>query len=209
MHRRISEAPWRQFRRYEHLARGGDRSDCIYCIKDGWACRYALLRDGRRQITALYLPGDYCEPHWLLSGQARLPVMALTRLTARPIPLGEIDGPGEGGVRNVLREMVQTLDRQAQWITRLGRKNATERIVELLADLRDRLGSDEDKVVIPLTQREIADIVGLTPVHVNRVLHRLAEQGGVYLRGRSLLASTYMGRLNQHDTSAEKQGEQG
>lgn len=209
MHKRISEVPWRQFRRYEHLARAGDRSDCIYSIKDGWACRYELLRDGRRQITALYLPGEYCEPHWLLSGQARLPVMALTRLTARPIPLGQIDHPGEGGVRNVLHAMVQAMERQAQWITRLGRKNATERIVELLADLRARLGSDDDKVVIPLTQREIADIVGLTPVHVNRVLHRLAEQNCVHLCGRSLLASTQMDHSTEQHPCAEKQGEQG
>ena len=122
----IPQVPSRHFRRYEHLARAGDRSHCIYRIRDGWACRYELLRDGRRQITALYLPGEYCEPHWFLSGRAELSVMALTRLIARPIPLAEIHRPGDDGVKDVLGAMVQTMERQTQSIIRLGRKNATE-----------------------------------------------------------------------------------
>lgn len=189
MHDQSPQSPCSRFRRYEHIVRAGDHSDCIYCIKDGWACRYELLRDGRRQITALYLPGDYCEPHWLLSGYARMPVMALTRLTARPIPLDDIHRSGESCMGSVLAAMVQAIERQAQWIIGLGRKNATERIVELLADLYQRLGSRDDKIMIPLTQREIADIVGLTPVHVHRVLHQLAAQKRVYIQGRLLLAA--------------------
>ncbi len=92
----------------------------------------------------------------------------------------------------MLGAILQNLERQTQWIIRLGRKNATERIVELFVDLRSRLGSDDDTVKIPLTQREIADIVGLTPVHVNRVLHRLAEQKRVFQHGRTLLATAHV-----------------
>lgn len=207
MHDRSTHAPLRQFRRYEHIARAGDRTDCIYCIRDGWACRYELLRDGRRQITALYLPGEYCEPHWLLSGQAAMPVMALTRLAAQPILLRDIHRSGGNCMAAVLAAMVQAMERQSQWIIRLGRKDATERIVELLDDLCERLGSTEDTVMIPLTQREIADIVGLTPVHVNRVLHELAAQKRVHIHGRTLLAVGQGGGAAQEHLSAEARGE--
>ena len=209
MHDRSPQTPCRQFRRYEHIARAGHRADCIYRIRDGWACRYELLRDGRRQITALYLPGEYCEPHWLLSGHARLPVMALTRLTARPIPLRDIRRAGESCMEAVLAAMVEVMERQTQWMIGLGRKDATERIVELLADLCERLGSEEDKVMIPLTQREIADIVGLTPVHVNRVLHELAAQKRVYIHGRTLLVAAHMVGAGPHQGSAKIREEQG
>lgn len=189
MQKPVTHAQDRQFRRYEHLARAGDGCDCIYRIVEGWACRYEILRDGRRQIAALYLPGEYCEPHWLLSGRAELPVMALTRLNAKPMLLSDIHRFRDEGVKDVLGAMVKTFQRQTQWIICLGRKTATERVEELFADLRDRLGSDDDTIEIPLTQREIADIVGLTPVHVNRVLHRLAEEKRVFQRGRMLLAT--------------------
>lgn len=188
-----SPVQFRQFKRYEHVARAGDQCDCIYRVKDGWACRYEMLRDGRRQITALYLPGEYCEPHWLLSGRAELPVMALTRLSTTRLPLSEIHRPQAGEVKDVLGAMVKGLERQTQWIVRLGRKNAVERIVELLADLRERLGRGNGPVEIPLTQREIADVVGLTPVHVNRVLHKLAEQERVIQRGRTLFVTAGVG----------------
>lgn len=187
----------RLLRRYDHVVRAGDKCDCIYRVNQGWACRYKTLRDGRRQITALYLPGELCEPHWLLSGRAELPVMALTRLSITPLPLSEIHRR-ENGVKDVLGAMMQTLERQAQWIVGLGRKNATERIVELLIDLRMRLGESDDPLEIPLTQQEIADIVGLTPVHVNRVLHRLAKQNHVIQRGRTLLAPASIAGADAH-----------
>ncbi|MGJ0238528.1 Crp/Fnr family transcriptional regulator [Novosphingobium fluoreni] len=196
MPKSVTHTQDRQFRRYEHIARAGDRRDCIYRVVHGWACRYEILYDGRRQIAALYLPGEYCEPHWLLSGRAERPVMALTRLNAIPILLSDIHRLRDEGVKDVLGAMVKTLERQTRLIVCLGRKNAIERIEELFADLRNRLGSDDERIEIPLTQREIADIVGLTPVHVNRVLHRLAEQKRVFQQGRTLLATAEHGAFH-------------
>ena len=174
------------FRRHSHIAKAGDHRSSIYRIKHGWACRYQSLPDGKRQITNLYLPGDLCEPHWLLAGQAALPVMCLTPLTALRIPITQIHQSKRPDVKDVLGAMVADYERQAKWLVQLGRGTAAERLVFLLSDLWQRLGPSESTVHIPLTQVEIADIVGLTSVHTNRVLHSLEREGIVELHGRSL-----------------------
>lgn len=176
----------RYFRRREHLVRTGEQCDCIFQLEEGWACRYCILPGGRRQITEIYLPGDYCEPQWLLSGRANLPIVALTGVRAKMVPLTEIHARS-GGVRSLLTALVQMLERQSRWIVSLGRKTAVERVADLLDDLSARLATTPQPTAIPLTQRDIADAVGLTPVHVNRVLHTLREQGVVKQEGRTLI----------------------
>lgn len=115
--------------------------------------------------------------------------MALTRLAAEPISVDLLYRQDQEGIKQVLAGIVRNLERQTQWLVRLGRKNATERILELLADLYERLGSSDQPTLISLSQVEIADVVGLTPVHVNRILHRLAEKGLVVQQGRSLFVT--------------------
>ncbi|WP_370306340.1 cyclic nucleotide-binding domain-containing protein, partial [Sphingobium abikonense] len=59
------------FRPHQFLARENERPEALYEILEGWACRHRLLSDGRRQITALYLPGDHCDAIWPLSDVCR------------------------------------------------------------------------------------------------------------------------------------------
>jgi CRP-like cAMP-binding protein len=180
-----------QFKRHQHLAREGEPQQTLYRVESGWACRYRLLDDSRRQITELFLPGDYCEPQWIFSAQARQPIVALTDVRALGIPLHDIrDGstPEHSNVRNVLGAMLAALNRQADWIVSLGRKTAIERLSGLLCELFDRLRATNqvlhDQCAMPLTQYDLADIVGLTPVHVNRVLQTLRARGLVELHAK-------------------------
>lgn len=180
-----------QFKRHQHLAREGEAQQTIYRLQSGWACRYKLLSQNRRQITALFLPGDYCEPHWLFSGQVRHPIIALTDLRVRSLSLHEIrDLPDTqyDNVRTVLSAILRSLNAQTDWIVSLGRKTATERLSGLLCEIFDRLRAGNqvlnDQCAMPLTQYDIADIVGLTPVHVNRVLQTLRARGLIELNAR-------------------------
>lgn len=179
----------RSFSRHQHLATEGAACASIYHIKQGWACRYVLLPDGKRQITNLYLPGNYCEPQWLLSGRAAAPVMALTGVIATRVPLATIHRSHTSDVKDILSELVQSYERQTQWLVRIGRGSAIDRIEALLLELCERLEDDASLVHIPLTQVEIADIAGLTPVHTNRVFHSLAERGLIETRGRSIFVN--------------------
>lgn len=174
------------FRRHQHLARPGDLPSRIWHLEEGWAARYRMLSGARRQITGLFLPGDYCEPQWLLGEGARHAIVALTTLRARALPL---DAPGgrNATAHAMMAATLRTLDRQAEWIASLGRQNAVERLCTLLGDLLERLRATgrvcDGRWRLPLTQVDIADVVGLTPVHVNRVLRMLRAQGVIELDG--------------------------
>ncbi|MBF7013835.1 Crp/Fnr family transcriptional regulator [Novosphingobium resinovorum] len=180
----------RSFRRHDHLARSGDVQDTIYQLQEGWACRYRVLPEGRRQITALFLPGDYCEAHWMLAGRADLPVMALTEVRVSEIPLATVHAKPGQGVMQLLGEVMRTFNRQTDWIVGLGRKTAIERVEALMEEIYDRMAQvgrvANGSCTVPLTQHDIADIVGLTPVHVNRVMGDLRERGSLRFTGKIL-----------------------
>jgi CRP-like cAMP-binding protein len=182
------------FKRYQHLARQGEQPQAIYRLLDGWACRYRTLSAGRRQITALFLPGDYCEPQWLLGENATSPIIALSSLRVRKMPLAELAKSGLAGndsVTTMLSATLNELRRQSDWIVSLGRKTAIERLCALLFDIYERSRNNgslrnDQRCDMPLTQAELADVVGLTPVHVNRVLKALRGQGLIELHRKLL-----------------------
>jgi CRP-like cAMP-binding protein len=183
----------RQFRRFQHLALEGQPQNTIYRIEDGWAARYQLLSDDRRQITALFVPGEYCEPQWILGERASQPIVAMTNLRVRPIPIEELrEGPTSSAddIRAMLAAVLKSLNRQIDWTVRLGRKTATERVCGLICEIYDRMCANNrimnNRCPLPLTQYEMADIVGLTPIHLNRVLQSLRRNDLIELRAKSL-----------------------
>lgn len=174
--------------RHDHLAREGQRQDFLYRVLDGWACAYRSLPEGRRQITALYLPGEFCDPQWVLRATAHQPVLALTDMKLARVRLSEVRNQPEGarapqvpGMATVTKAVLQQLDRQTDWIVGLGRRTGLERVSAFICELADRLGvaaKFPDKgFSVPLTQIDLADIVGMTPIHVNRILKTLRSEG--------------------------------
>lgn len=185
--------PVRSFERHQYLAREGEHRSSLLLIEEGWACRFRMLADGRRHIVAFFLRGDLCEPHWALAPAAPGPVLALTPVQARAIPIGEVveDG-GQLGVTGsqVVQALVENSTRLAEWTVSLGRKTATERICELFCNVFERLQASgvagRNTCPFPLTQHDLADATGLTPVHVNRLLTALRRRGMIELRGKIL-----------------------
>jgi len=180
----------REFSKHEHLARAGDPQRVVYKIQAGWACRYCVVPDGRRQITAVFLPGDFCEPQWLLAGKAQLPIIAITPMTVTEIPLENIYAQPGKVVQDLLGAMLEAFNRQTDWIVSLGRKSAKARVQAFLLELHRRLQASghvsAHDCTIPLTQQEMADVLGLTPVHLNRVLMDLRKSGAISLHAKTL-----------------------
>jgi len=178
------------FRPHQYLARENDQPEVIYRIEEGWACRFHLLSDGRRQITALFLPGDYCEPQWALGQRVTQPIVALTRVRAARIPCLPVAGRSGDHHYSLWMALVATIERQAGWLVSLGRKNAQERIAHLLCEMYERLHGNglahAQQCAMPLTQSVIADITGLTPVHVNRTLQAMRMAGLIQLQSKWL-----------------------
>lgn len=178
------------FRPHQYLARESELPEVIYRIDEGWACRFRLLADGRRQITELVLPGDYCEPQWLLGRRPVQPVVALTNVRATRLPLSLAGERNQDHQRKVWLSLATLVERQADWLVTLGRRTALERIAHLLCTIYERMHQSGltygQQCAMPLTQMDIADITGLTPVHVNRTLQTMRSVELIELQSRWL-----------------------
>lgn len=188
---------------HQYVAREGEVQSHLHFVMEGWACRYTLLPDGRRQITSLFLPGDYCELKWVHSGTAGQHIVALTNMRTMRIMCRSVIELAEqhSSIRNLLwADALSCAALQNEWILNLGRKNALEKISHLFCEIYHRLKrrglTYGDQCAMPLTQLDLADITGLTPVHVNRTLQEMRTLGLVELRSKWLRLPD-MARLRQ------------
>ena len=175
------------------LLRQGEGPDLAHVLLEGLACRYRMLSDGRRQITAVLVPGDVCELEAVLQGHAAYGVGALTQCTLGEVAVGSI-----APIEDLGPEMRQVVWRQVlrdeaiarEWLLSLGRKSALERLAHFLCELWTRLRTlglaDANRCALGFTQGELADILGLSNVHINRTLQELRATGLIQLKGVSL-----------------------
>lgn len=169
------------FQRRQHLSFSGDRMEAIHRVEDGWLIRYTRLATGHRQITGIYLPGDFCEPHWIIEPVSAQWIMALSPVRTVSVALDTVMLDAEINPekpRVVFADLIRLIDRQSDLIVALGRKSGLERLSSVVLGLYTRLiaaGADPQKSSMPLTQSDLADIVGLTPIHVNRILKELRQ----------------------------------
>lgn len=147
----------------------------VLMLRSGWAARRHELGDGRRQISALFLAGDLCDPLWLGSGGPEAEVVALTRVEAT-----RIDSlPGE----DALQTLAAGASLGASWTVNLGRRSALERLAHLFCELFVRssrfpaLAPRPHVVAMPLSVADLADATGLTAGHVQRLLTDLRTAG--------------------------------
>ena len=182
------------------LAEEGDPARLGFVVTRGLACRYRLLADGRRQILAFLIPGDCFDLHAFLlrSMDHSVVTVAATRLaTISQDKVIEIVAlyPRIGAA--FWWSAMQDAAIMRERIVSLGRRNARARVAYLLCELiwRQRaIGfSDDHAMRLPLTQVDIADALGLTAVHVNRVLQAFRRAGLITLVRR---------RLQLHDVDA-------
>lgn len=171
----------------------GPRGGAIHVLLDGWAARFKILENGSRQIPALLLPGDVCDIDALHLDRLDWGTVALTRGTVAAISRDKLTAliDRQGGVRAAIGRMAAVDHAVAtQWTVCLGRRSARERLAHLLCELFARLhavrAAGNSGFTLPLTQEEIADVLGLTAVHVNRTLQTMRSQGLIQLRDHRL-----------------------
>ncbi len=160
-------------------------------IVSGWACRQRLLPDGRRQIFDLLMPGDF------VGLNRSKPLDAAWTVCLTRVELADADrlqtyvmgaAPEHSAPRQVF-EILGSLEenRLLDHVVRLGRQTAYERVAHLCVELHRRaqaVGDAESRrFPLPLTQEILADTVGLSVVHVNRVLQQLRRERLIDWRG--------------------------
>lgn len=159
-------------------------------IVEGWAARVRLFGDGRRQILSFVLPGDIIGLAGRPGARAPSPVVALTQLVLARLPLlrgvfgRDENDPLAQTAHAVLRKEEAYLIQQ---IVRLGRQSAYERMAHLLLEFQHRLARadpvERDGFHLPLSQEILADAVGLSVVHTNRILQQLRRDNLIETRG--------------------------
>jgi CRP-like cAMP-binding protein len=159
-------------------------------VMDGWAAWARHLSDGRRQIVALLLPGDPLPggPSRVL-GMNHVALTPVRTVEARPLLEAMSRTPGEtaGLALAWSRAHDAAQARLVAHITRLGRLSAHERMAHLMVELMDRkrrAGLARGMLMpLPITQEILADVLGLSIVHVNRTLRAMRREGVVETRG--------------------------
>lgn len=180
-----------------NLIREGDRPDHVILMIEGWAARYKLLADGGRQITAFLIPGDFCDLHVTILGEMDHGITSLTRSKVAFVPRARIDALTERPSLIKAFWWATLVDSAVlrAWIVNIGRRDAAEAIGHLFCELYVRMRNvglvAGRRFDLPLTQEEIADALGLTPVHVNRVLQRMRSDGLISLRHGTLTLLDY------------------
>jgi CRP-like cAMP-binding protein len=187
-------------RRYvprDNLARQGAPVERIFMILDGFACRYKLLPDGRRQITAYMLPGDLCDTRTFAMGYMDHSIAAISNVRAAVLTEESVQRlESRPAVARVLaRNSLVHQSIAREWLVNIGHRSSFERLSHLLCELFERLdavGLTHDYTCeVPLTQTEIADTLALSAVHVNRTLMELRRAGLVTYRSKQLIIHDY------------------
>lgn len=182
------------------ICREGEPVQELFTLFDGWAMRFKMLPDGRRQNLAVLLPGDAISLSGLWSERQEFSVQALTpvslcvfdRATLREFVRSQPDLEWRiGGL--MAREIGQLEER----LTYLGKCTAHERVARLIINIHKRLAArklvDGPVFDFPLRQQHIGDSLGLTAVHVSRVLRELRDAGLIERRDRKLAILNYEG----------------
>jgi len=170
----------RGYSRGEDIVREGDVPSECCLILDGFGFRYKLLLDGRRQIMAFHTPGDMLDLQSLHIKTMDHSVAAMmpTRVAFIPhVSLRVLTARFPGLLHTFWRDTLIDAAIFREWLIGVGRRTAHERIAHLICEMLLRFRgvglAPDDTFKIPATQGDIADALGLSTVHVNRVLQDL------------------------------------
>jgi len=166
------------------LVRQGDLAERCCLLVEGSAFRYKLAANGGRQIVSFHVPGDLLDVQHLLLPRADHSVQTVANAVVAVINATDL--------RNVMRTRPRVGDalwRESlvdasifrEWVLNVGRRCAKTRVAHMLCEFATKLQSvglgAPERFDLPMSQELIADATGLTPIHVNRMLRALTEDG--------------------------------
>jgi CRP/FNR family transcriptional regulator, anaerobic regulatory protein len=181
---------------YEHkaaqiLVKENSDHPFVYRMLTGWAARIRTLPDGREQCILIFLPGDLFAVKSMLVARHPDSIRVLCssrmqRIDQRELHAAFLDDPDIAN--RCIWQVAEEERRLHNWVVGLGQGSAEERMAMLLVDFRGRLAdsgaidSNATSYRMPLTQVQLADHLGITAIHVNRVLRVFRESGLAQVR---------------------------
>ncbi len=173
----------RTFEVGKELIYEGQTNHSAYILAKGWMCSYKMLRGGGRQIVEFQIPGDFLGLRSVLFRTADHSIEPITKSEASEVGVEDVFGAFEAAPRLAAAVLWAASADEAIIVERLvslGRRGAVERVVHFLLELGARLKlvglATKDGYACPLTQYRLADALGLSAIHINRVLRQLREE---------------------------------
>lgn len=175
------------------FVRLGERTDHASFVVDGLVGRFGQNRDGNRQITAVHIPSDMVDLHSVVAPDACSALQALSVTTILRVPheaLRAVARQFPAIAEAFWRECVVDAAVLAEWVVNVGRRDARSRLAHVFCEIACRVQGLNvkagDVIPFPATQTHLADMTGLTSVHVNRSLQGLRREGVVDLHSRQI-----------------------
>lgn len=174
------------------IRRGGELRVSTLLL-EGWMARARDLRDGQRQITELHIAGDFVDLHSFTLKHLDHDVIALSPCRIGIVPHDNLQAiteqfPHLARVFWLMTNIDAAIHRE--WGVSLGSRSAASRFAHLICELELRLRiagrASGDGFDLPLTQAQIAECLGLTVVHMNRVIQELRRRDLIKLESRRL-----------------------
>jgi CRP-like cAMP-binding protein len=185
----------RQVPAHTDFVRLGQQVSHSCLVVEGLVGRFGQNRDGARQITCLYIPGDMADLPSVVSSKSAWGLAALTHTAVLRVPHSDLrraaakhSGIGEA----FWRDCVADGSIFSQWVVNIGRRDALARLAHLFCEMavRSERAGQGDKLTFPLgaTQSDLGDATGLTSVHINRTLRELRIRSiATIRRGRVII----------------------
>lgn len=186
----------------------GDRLHHSTMLMEGYMIRYIDDLEGRRQVVAFHVPGDFVDLHGYPLQVLDHSIATLSDVLIALVPHPAIARLTDNDAQLAKKLWGSTLLDAAihrEWLFRLGRLDAVGRVAHFFAETNARLRavglSQDDTFQLPITQGELAEITGLTGIHVNRVLRMLREENVCTFRNARVDISdrARLGRIAQFD----------
>lgn len=180
------------------LVHQGQSDQAAYILASGWACSYKILHDGERQIIDVHIPGDFLGLRSVLLHMSDHSIEPITDIEVSEVLVGDLLDAFGKTPRLALAVLWAASREEAMVVEHLvdiGRRSAIERMAHFLLELGARLAlvglGSKGGYQCPLTQYLMADALGLSAVHVNRVLRQLREEGLVSFRDGFVIIENY------------------
>ena len=176
------QLPPTAIRRNREIVLEGRRYEELFVLVEGVAVRYRILRDGRRQVLDIVLPGDVIGFPGCFFDRALYSISALSDVVVARVPFTRLmrlfdTHPRTAAV--IFWSFAREAAMFAEHLIDVGRRSALERVAHFLLELLVRLQlvglADERSYRLPLTQELIGDALGLSVPHVNRTLRQLRD----------------------------------
>lgn len=190
----------RQVEANRDIVTEGQRVDHASFVASGLVGSFGQTSSGERQIVALHLPGDMANLHSVMVPEASEALQALSVTTVVQIPHYELRDLADcypGLAAAFWRESVVRNAIAAQWMINIGRRAALARMAHLFCEIgcREHGGEGGDGLSFSFlaTQTHLADMLGLTPVHVNRMIRELRTRGLIHYGRRVVTIPDWRG----------------